>query len=59
MSYQRIARVTVRRDADGLWRWSAQGPNWRVVETSPTGTKRKPTRASLERRFRDAEIVFP
>lgn len=58
MTYQQVRRVTVRRGDDGLWRWTAQGSNWRPLATSDKPTKRKPTKPALQRRFPNAEIVF-
>ena len=50
-------RITVYRDEAGEWRYRVQAYNWRTVETSEEGFKRKSTvLRRIEKRWPGVEV---
>lgn len=51
-------RVTMYEDVDGLWRYKAQGGNWRTLTESRVGVPRSTVLRIIRRDYPDAEVVI-
>lgn len=51
-------RATIYKDAAGEWRYKVQGSNWRTIDASEEGFKRKSTALRrVEKQYPGVEIV--
>lgn len=50
-------RVTIFEGPDGLWRYKAQGWNWRTLHETTIGAPRSTVNRIVKREYPDAELI--